>query len=152
MKKIVLLGVFLIGIFTIYWYLNHPLAPKVTIRNHTWLLELAISPEEKERGLGYRDRLAPERGMLFIYDHKEQFSFWMKGMRFPLDFIWIDGATIVDITKNVPVDPHSINPKILAPTRTYRPAVAVDKILELNAGAVDTFGIAIGDTVEFSDK
>ena len=85
-------------------------------------------------------------GMLFPYDHKEQFEFWMKGMTFPLDFIWIDGKTVADITENVQPPSGDVRPTIV------KPMVAVDKILEVNAGTVARIGINVGDTVEFLDR
>lgn len=85
-------------------------------------------------------------GMLFPYDHKEQFEFWMRGMRFPLDFIWIDGKNVADITENVPPPLENERPVIV------KPLVPVDKVLEVNAGTVARIGIKVGDTVEYIDK
>jgi hypothetical protein len=41
--------------------------------------------------------------MLFIFESEGLYSFWMKGMRFPLDMVWINAeCAVVDITKEVP--------------------------------------------------
>lgn len=129
--------------FTVWYYFTHPLSAKVAINDHILLVNLAVTQREKERGLGGRRNLAPNRGMLFVYDHPEQFEFWMKDMRFPLDFIWISGKTIVDITRNVPSPLEGERPAAV------KPAVAVDKVLEVNAGIVDRLGIQVGDRVIF---
>lgn len=116
------------------------------MNGHTFLLELALTPEEKQRGLSGRDSLPQNHAMLFPYDHKELYGFWMKDMRFPLDFLWIDGNTIVDITKHVPAPTGSTQPVSLQPGKP------VDKILELNAGVADSIGAKIGDTVIFKTR
>ena len=64
-------------------------------------------------------------------------------MKFPLDFIWITDNTVVDITKNVqPPDGTDMH--------VVHAIVPVNKILELNAGEADTYGIQIGDMVTFN--
>ncbi len=141
MKKALIFFAALLLIFTIWYYWRNPLGTRIKIHDHVFTVEIAATAQEKEQGLGYRDSLAPDHGMLFPYDHKDQYQFWMKGMRFPLDFVWIDGKRIVDITISVPVATNE-------PLPVYRPKAPVDKILELNAGTVEKVGIAIGDTVE----
>jgi uncharacterized membrane protein (UPF0127 family) len=142
--KIIIIGVILIiGVFSIWFYTRHPLHGTVTINKTMFLVDLALNPIEKERGLSYRKSLEPKHGMLFVYDHKEIFPFWMKGMNFPLDFIWLDGNIIVDITKNVQ-PANGLNMHVV------KPNVAVDKILELNAGEVDLYNIKVGDSVLYN--
>ena len=70
----------------------------------------------------------------------------MLGMKFPLDFVWIDGKKVVDVTRNVPP------PKGMEKPTIVKPSVPVDKILEINAGDIDKFGIKVGDTVDFLDR
>jgi hypothetical protein len=79
----------LIGIITALYYLRNPLIPKLSINNHVFTYETAITPEELMRGLSGRDPLPENHGMLFIYDHKEQYKFWMNEMKFPLDLSFI---------------------------------------------------------------
>jgi len=117
---------------------------KIRIRGQVFKIETADNDAARARGLGYRTSLPKDCGMLFIFDRKERHTFWMKGMRFPLDFLWIDGVRVADITQNVPV------PSVLAEKLpVYSPKAAVDKVLELNAGVVRKFGISVGDTVSF---
>lgn len=143
MKKIILVGISILLLFTIWYYVRNPLTTRITIRSKTFSVDVAVTPKEKERGLSYLRSMNPDQGMLFVYDHPEQFQFWMKGMQFPLDFIWIRDKTIVDITKNVPAPK---NPTDQLPI--YHPAVPVDKVLELPAGTTDRMGITVGDIVE----
>ena len=117
---------------------------KIRIRGQVFKIETADNDAAREMGLGYRASLPRDCGMLFVFDRKERHTFWMKGMRFPLDFLWIDGTRVADITQNVP------RPSVLAEKLpVYSPKVAVDKVLELNAGVVKKSGISVGDTVSF---
>ncbi len=131
--------------FALY-YQSHPLVSKVRIRNTVIITEVAVTEAQKQKGLAGRSFLADDRGMLFPYDHKEQYNFWMRGMQIPLDFIWIDGNHIVDITENVPP------PKGTEPLGIVKPHVEVNKVLEVNAGTIQRNGIRIGDAVEFLDR
>lgn len=142
MKKLFAIAVVLVGIFSLWFYSRHPLQTTVTVRNATFIVDVAITAKEKEIGLGYRESLAAGHGMLFVYDHKEIYSYWMRNMKFPIDIVWIDDRTIVDITKNVPV-----SGKPLSELPIYHPIVPVDKVLELPAGTSDRVGIIIGDKI-----
>ena len=128
------------------YYTLHPLRPKVKIGNSVLTVEVALTEAQKRKGLGDRASLQPDAGMLFPYDHTEQYEFWMRGMQFPLDFIWIKGKTIVDIHENIQPPHGNEEPMIV------KPKEAVDKILEVNAGTVQKNGIRIGDEVKFLDK
>lgn len=146
MKRI-LIAAGIIGIFLLTWYYKtHPLVSKIRIRDVVITTEIAATEAQKQKGLGGRAELDPLHGMVFPYDHKEQYNFWMRGMMFPLDFIWIDGMTVVDITANV------APPKAHEPPVIVKPRVPVDKVLEVNAGFVEKHGIAVGDPVRFLDR
>jgi len=139
MKKI-LIGICLIlGIALVLYYKTHPLSASVTIKGKIYLVDIAITGKDKEKGLGYRKSMPENHGMLFIYDHKDQYQFGMKNMQFPLDFLWLNGNEIVEITKHVPITSPTIKPNML-----------IDKVVELNAGQVDQLGIVVGDTVLFN--
>jgi hypothetical protein len=139
MKPIFIILIIVVVLGTILYYRIKPLSATVTIRETTFVIELALSAAEKMKGLSGRSNLPTKHGMLFLYDHKERFPFTMIGMNFPLDFVWLDGNVILDISKNVAPG----TPMIL-------PSVPIDKILELNAGELDSSGIKVGDTALFN--
>ena len=142
MKKLIAITIILVGIFSIWFYSRHPLQTTVAVRNSTFIVDIAITAKEKEIGLGYRESLPSDHGMLFVYDHKEIYSYWMRNMKFPIDIVWIDDRTIVDITKNVPV-----SGKPVSELPIYHPIVPADKVLEINAGLSDRYGIFVGDKI-----
>lgn len=146
MKKIFILGFGALVIFGAWFYLKHPLGQKVILNGHTFYVEVAVTPADKEKGLGARNSIAPDHGMLFIYQNKDRYGYWMKGMRFPLDYIWLDGNRIVDLTPDVPAPATPTE----APVE-LAPKSPVDKVLEVNAGVIAQTGIKVGDIVQFQN-
>lgn len=134
-------------IFALLWYYRvNPLGARVKIGATVFRVDLAITPKDREQGLSGRKGLASDEGMLFVFDQKGAYHFWMRGMQFPLDFLWIDGNTIVEISENIPAPGPGETPVELAPT------VDIDRVLEINAGTAQAFGIEVGDRVEFPQK
>lgn len=118
---------------------------EVKIKNILIKAEVAQSEDERKKGLSGRDNLAPDSGMLFVLGTKTQPTFWMKGMKIPLDIIWIDDNKIVKIDKNIP------SPQIDTPDdklELYQSKQPVDYVLEVNAGFCDQNKIQIGDMYE----
>lgn len=72
---------------------NKPVAecgtPELVLGGTHIMLSIAKTPAEQERGLSGHAPLAPDEGMLFIFDDATPKQFWMKDMLFPLDMIWI---------------------------------------------------------------
>ena len=106
-------------------------------------LEIAVTDEERARGLMYRDVLAADAGMLFVFDSDDQHSFWMKDCFISLDLIWLDKAgAVVEIFPNAP-------PCKLDPCPSYHPAKPGLAVLELNGGAAKQHGLHPGSLVRF---
>lgn len=109
--------------------------------------EIADTPELRGKGLGERDSLAPQSGMLFVFPDGHTTSFWMKGMRFPLDFVWIGAdCRVADITERVANAEPGTSDSALP---LYNSAAPAAYTFEINAGEVQRFGIRIGDAVRF---
>lgn len=111
--------------------------------NHTTIYLTEVrSLEERSLGLGGRDTLLEDHGMIFVFEKKDLYAFWMKGMRFPLDMIWLNDNIVVDITKNAPVVKSGEFPR-------YTSKSPANYVIEVNAGFTDKYNINIGDQVKF---
>lgn len=104
------------------------------------LVEVARSPEEVRRGLSFRTSLPPDTGMYFVSPTPEPQRFWMYGMRFPLDIIFIRDGIIVSIAENVPA-PKADSLEVPATVNSNGQA---DAVLEINAGKAAEWGIKEG--------
>ena len=116
----------------------------IAINSLRFSAEVADTPELRELGLSYRDRLEENTGMVFIFDTPTATSFWMKDMNFPLDIIWIKDYKVIDISENVPA-PLPDTPISSLPT--YYPSDKINYVIEVNAGYAKKNGIKVGDTV-----
>jgi len=74
----------------------------------TVLAEVAATPAERSEGLMYRDELAEDAGMLFVFQQPAIQSFWMANTYIPLDIAYIDASyRITDILQMEPLDTGS---------------------------------------------
>ena len=120
----------------------------MTIGEAAFDAEVAHTPALRTRGLSGRDALAPQTGMLFVFESGRASSFWMKGMRFALDFVWVSsGCEVVGVTVNVPPPASNTADSNLPTYSSPSPAAYV---FEINAGELAAHGIAAGDPVRFS--
>jgi uncharacterized membrane protein (UPF0127 family) len=111
-------------------------------------LELARTPQEHERGLMFREYLAPDSGMLFVYTAQAREPYWMYNTLVPLSIAWIDRTgTIVDIQDmarlNNPSDASE------AARIVYGPAAPYWYALEVNDGWFLQHGVGIGQQILF---
>lgn len=111
------------------------------------IINADISDEKNERamGLANRDSLASDSGMLFVFEKPDKYRFWMKGLKFPLDFIWILDDRVVDVLKNVPA-PTANTPDNQLPV--YGPTTKVNRVLEVNSGFIERHNIRVGDKIQ----
>lgn len=112
-------------------------------------VDLAVESEEQSLGLGYRNGLEPGTGMLFVFPAAEPHTFWMKGMRFCLDIIWIEAGKITGAAESVCPDPAGTED----PDRERFPSgEAVTFVLEMPAGWLDSNGYGEGTEVQIPSE
>lgn len=116
---------------------------KVRINDKVISVEVADTPQTRSQGLSNRSPLPEDSGMLFLFDSPGRQRFWMKGMKFPLDIIWIRDHTIVDLNTNVPVPDQNIQDIPI-----YSSNTEVDKVLEVPANFVNLNNIKVDTSVE----
>ena len=107
-------------------------------------IEIADTPQNRELGLMYRDSLAADAGMLFVFPNSSHLVFWMKNTRIPLDILYFDEKyKLISMQQRVPPchDPGNNCP-------VYPSNGAAQYVLELNAGIADKLGVKVGDELK----
>jgi uncharacterized membrane protein (UPF0127 family) len=101
-------------------------------------VEMAVTDEQRAKGLMYRKELADGRGMLFDFTPEQSISMWMKNTYISLDMIFIgaDGR-VTRVAENT--EPES--------TRIVSSGGPAKAVLEVIAGTARKYGIAQGDQV-----
>jgi uncharacterized protein len=112
---------------------------QIQIGNETLDVELAETPQQLAKGLRFRETLAEDAGMLFIFPKPQRLSFWMKDASIPLSIAYIqpDGK-IVQIRAMQPYDETPV--PSLSDTVTYA--------LLANQGWFERHGISAGTVIE----
>lgn len=107
--------------------------------------DIADSERERSAGLAGRDGLKVNEGMFFVFDKPGLPVFWMKGMKFPIDIVWIRRGRIVGFTEGIPPSPSGVEARDLP---VYLPPEPVDSALEVAAGRVRLFRANVGDEIK----
>ena len=118
---------------------------EITVGGVPLTVELAYLPADTSRGLGYREGLAPGTGMLFLFEGPAPRSFWMRGMQFCIDIVWIENGVIQGAAESVCPEPAGTADADLT---SYVSPVPVTYVLEVPAGWLDAYGLGPGTPVE----
>jgi uncharacterized membrane protein (UPF0127 family) len=115
---------------------------RVTVGRATFQVEIAQTPQDRQRGLMFRRELPREEGMLFIQPPGPA-VFWMKNTYISLDLLYFDAdRRLLQILADVP-------PCVTPNCPIYPSETAIVRyILEINAGEAARFGIQVGDRLE----
>lgn len=144
--KIRIAAICVLVIASIFFWQKNAQAPRsdglVTLKigNSLLAVELARTPEEHARGLMYRETLAEDRGMLFLFSESREQVFWNKNTFIALDIIWARNKKIIGISKLQAMADG---------LQTITSPEPVDSVLEVNAGWAERHGIKIGDALEW---
>lgn len=104
-------------------------------------VEVAATLDERQRGLMFRQELAEDAGMLFLFAREVQTGFWMRNTYVPLDIAYIGAdRRVIAIKQGKPLDETP-----LTPGEKYL------YVLELNAGWFERHGMGPGAVVALPD-
>lgn len=115
----------------------------VQINGQAFNTEVASSSSEFDKGLGGRPCILPNQAMLFAFKQPGQYPFWMKGMKFPIDIIWISASHTV-VAEEVDEQPSTYPDKFV--NQKSRPA---QYVLEVKANRTKELNINPGTSVSF---
>jgi uncharacterized membrane protein (UPF0127 family) len=106
----------------------------------TFSVELAVTDEERAKGLMFRKEVPEGYGMLFDFKQEQPVSMWMKNTLVSLDMIFIkNDGRIARIAENTKVESEDI----------IGSGQQVRAVLEVVAGTAKKYGIAAGDRVAY---
>jgi uncharacterized membrane protein (UPF0127 family) len=105
--------------------------------------EVAISDEERQLGLMFREKLNHDQGMIFVFKDEDFHFIWMKNMKISIDILWLDKEKrIVHIERNAP-------PCKKPPCASYSSKIPAMYVLEIKAGMSDKNQLKLYDRLEF---
>jgi uncharacterized membrane protein (UPF0127 family) len=104
-------------------------------------VEVVDTPQERAQGLMYRQKVPAGTGMLFIYEHPQPVSFWMRNTLVPLDMLFLDETGVIrHIHRNArPLDETPVPGASVGDPNPNRLMV-----LEIAGGEADRLGLKEG--------
>jgi uncharacterized membrane protein (UPF0127 family) len=103
-------------------------------------VEVVSTPPRVQKGLMFREHLAPDAGMLFLMGYETDHAFYMRNTLIPLDMIFITkDLTVAGIVENA--EPRTETLRRVGKTSLY--------VLEVNGGWTAAHQVAAGAKVRF---
>lgn len=130
-------------LFGVFFFRSASAIATYSIGNTQVELVEATSMAQKIQGLsGTTVETFPADGMIFLYRDGDVRHFWMKGMLYDLDILWVANGEVVKIDTGIPAPQDGEDP-----ARMSSDPYSADAVIELPAGFVQEYGIEVGDSV-----
>lgn len=116
--------------------------PRVVYNGQEINIEIANTPDSRERGLSNRELMDKGQGILFAFEDAGPQCMWMKDMHFSIDILWIrENGIVVRLAEDVAPSTYP-DKKFCSDTENVR------YVLELVAGTSRELGISPGSTLQ----
>lgn len=102
-----------------------------------YAVEVAKTPEERQKGFMDRKEVPDKTGMLFVFENDRKLTFWMKDTHVPLSIAYLSSEGVI---KEI----YDMEPESLAPVPSIH---FVRYALELPQGAFQKEGVKEGDRI-----
>lgn len=114
----------------------------VVYKQTSFMSEVASTEQEKMKGLMYRQSLAKDRCMFFVYGEDGNHGIWMKNCLIALDVAWVDAeGHVVETSEHTP----PCSPMRGEDCPTYGGSVPARHFIEFPAGTFKRLGLKKGD-------
>ncbi len=144
------------------------LAPPISIRtpagNRTpveiggvrFFLEVAADPRTQVRGLGGREVIAPEGGMIFVYPNPRPLTFVMRDCAVPIDIAFLDREgriiSVHTMEPEAPRGPGESPAQYESRLRRYPSPLPAQFAIETAGGRLAALGVRSGDLARFDRR
>jgi len=133
--------IILIIALVIFWFNKGEMETiKICFNENCFLAEVAKTKAQRTKGLMFRENLAQDKAMFFVFEQPSIHSFWMKNCLIPLDIIWLD-----ENYKVVAIKPNNQPCKDGEECPSINPNVLAKYALEINAGLASKISLVEGD-------
>lgn len=120
----------------------------VALKDRQFAVEIADDDDERARGLMFREQMAADHGMLFIFERSEPQAFWMRNTLIPLDIMYFDSdKRFVSAHYRVPTCKHGGDR-----CPNYPSEGDARYVLELNAGVGAALALQPGDLLKLPES
>lgn len=123
--------------------------PTLSMGDKVIWLELADTDEKQALGLGGREAIGDDEGMLFVFPQSDAYGVWMKDMRFPLDIIWLEPSStdehqlvVLDMRESVAIETYPV---------VFYPSAPALYVLELKGGFAQKNGMHVGSVLDLKE-
>ena len=110
----------------------------IIVGNHQITAEVAANPQDRQRGLMFRESMPDGHGMLFLFPEERVRGFWMRNTPLPLSIAYADSAGRIVAIRDL--EPH--DERAVSSVRPSRYA------LEMNRGWFARHGVYEGDVIQ----
>ena len=114
--------------------------------HHCFAAKVAKSLSEKSRGLSHQ-RHWDGTPLVFLFRRPCRPSFWMHGMHFPLDLVWVYKGRIIGITQDAKPAPSKQLLYNMLFLERHQPPQKIDMVIELLSGESSRLGLQPGQRV-----
>jgi uncharacterized membrane protein (UPF0127 family) len=102
-------------------------------------LQVAALPSELEHGLMGRTDLAPDEGMIFVFDRPQPLAFWMRNTPIALDVGYLNpDGTLAEVYPMYPRDERAVKSR----------SSQLQYALEMNLGWFSAHHLKVGDQID----
>lgn len=119
----------------------------------TWFhLEIASDDPVRMRGLGGRDYIAPDGGMIFVFTNPQPLAFVMRDCLAPIDIAFLDAAGRVVSMHEMPIEaprrPNESPAEYEQRLTQYPSRFPAQFAVETARGRLKEVGVKVGDKLE----
>ena len=125
----------------------------VRVADAVFYLEPALDNAKRVPGLGHREEIADDGGMIFAFPNRAERSFIMRHCPIPIDIAYVsDTGRIVTMYEMQPETPQAEGESdwdYEKRLKRYPSRFPVRFVLEFSGGRLDELGVSVGDEVRF---